>query len=361
MKWDFKTIVALLAVGLFVFEIVAIGVLGGGTLPFFEKQEQQVLGQVEFNGSIRTYDPFLVIPGGIDSSLMTDLKSLDGVKEITAEQGDTVILLETRDDVYSTALYLKTLNITSYTLANIAPPGFVPVLLETGETVNATFSVPIKVETTPLVPPDTMVSVAIVVLVSENAIVNYGSAYILTEEKTVSLTGKVENEMFAYVYSIPWEERNNITPDDFEAYGEVYYQKENMGFFDRELTSDEMLAAKQLDYIEYIDKRSAVFSDDFTDSEEAISDLDAGISFLPSMLAIISNETLNITYDSSQSYLYTIRINPGEYTIDENMQVITIESPDEVSASTVPLSLKGKFIGPILFEIESVSISREQQ
>ena len=360
MKWDFKTIVAIIAVGLFVFEMIAIGVLGGGSLPFFQKEEEQNVGQVEFSGSIRTYDPFLVIVGGIDNVLMNDLKSLEGVKEITAEQGNTVVLVETRDDVYPTAVYLKSLNITSYSLANIAAPGIVPVLLETGEEVNASFSVPIKIETTPLVPPDTIVNIAMLVAVSENAVVDYGSAYILTEDKTITLDGTIENEMFEYSYDIPWEERNNITEDEFDEYGDVYYQKNSMGFFERELTQNEIVYAKQFDYIEYIDKKSAVFSEDFSDTEQAASDLNVSISFSPSTLTILSNETLNLTYDSSLSYIYTVKIDPSDYLIDENMQVVTLQSTGKINDTEVPISLKGKFVGDVLFEMESVAILEEQ-
>jgi len=360
MKWDFKTIVALLAVGLFILNMVAIGVLGGGTLPFFQDEEQQVMGQIEFNGSIRTYDPYLVIPGGIDTSLMNDLKSMEDVKEITAEQGNTVIVLETRDGVYTTALYLKTLNITAYTLANIAPPGMTPVLLETGEEVNASFSIPIRIETTPLVPPDTIVSIAMLVLVSDNSIVNYGSAYILTEDKTITLEGEITKEMFAYSYNIPWEQRNNVTSEQFESYGDVYYEKSNIGFFGRELTQEEMLAAKQLEYIEYIDKKSAVFSENFADYDRAASDLNVNLSFSPSVLSILANETLNLTYDSSLSYMYTVNMDPGDYIIDENMQTVTLQSHRKIPDNDVLLSLEGKFIGATLFELENVAILEEQ-
>ena len=360
MKWDFKTIVAILAVGLFILNIVAIGVLGGGQLPFFQEEEEQNVGQVEFNGSIRTYDPFLVIVGGIDTALMNDLKSLEGVKEITAEQGNTVILVETRDDVYPTAVYLKSLNVTSYSLANIASPGIVPVLLETGEEVNASFAVPIKIETTPLVPPDTIVNIAMLVAVSENAVVNYGSAYILTEDRTITLDGTIQNELFEYRYDIPWEERNDITEEEFDEYGDVYYQKNSIGFFERELTQGELVGAKQFDYIEYIDKRSAVFSENFTDAEQAISDLNVNVSFSPSTLAILSNETLNLTYDGSLSYIYTVKMEPGDYIIDENMQVVTLQSSRKIYDEEVSISLTGKFVGDVLFELETVAMLEEQ-
>jgi len=360
MKWDFKTIVAILAVGLFVLNMVAIGVLGGGQLPFFQEEEQQTLGQVQFNGSIRTYDPYLVVPGGMDSSLMNDLKSMDGVKEITAEQGNTVIFLETRDEVYPTALYLKGLNITAYSLANIASPGIVPVILETGEEINASFSVPIRIETTPLVPPDTIVNIAMLVLVSDNTVINYGSAYILTEEKTITLEGEIQKEMFSYSYNIPWEQRNNISKEQFESYGDVYYQKNNIGFFERELTQQEMLDAKQFDYIEYIDKRSAVFSEEFADYGKVSSDLNVNVSFSPSMLSILTNETMNLTYDGSLSYIYTVKMDPGEYNIDENTQTVNLQSSRKISEDEVLLSLTGKFIGNMLFELETVAILEEQ-
>jgi len=271
-----------------------------------------------------------------------------------------VIVLETRDGVYTTALYLKTLNITAYTLANIAPPGMTPVLLETGEEVNASFSIPIRIETTPLVPPDTIVSIAMLVLVSDNSIVNYGSAYILTEDKTITLEGEITKEMFAYSYNIPWEQRNNVTSEQFESYGDVYYEKSNIGFFGRELTQEEMLAAKQLEYIEYIDKKSAVFSENFADYDRAASDLNVNLSFSPSVLSILANETLNLTYDSSLSYMYTVNMDPGDYIIDENMQTVTLQSHRKIPDNDVLLSLEGKFIGATLFELENVAILEEQ-
>ena len=102
-----KTILALVAVLIFIFSMIGAGMLGSGISLFGGEEENQEIGYAEFSGILRTYDPILVIPGGITLELMNELESLQGVEDVYEEQGNTVIELETRDDVYPTAIYLK--------------------------------------------------------------------------------------------------------------------------------------------------------------------------------------------------------------------------------------------------------------
>ena len=170
LKKNWKAVLAVVGIFILIFELFAMGLLSSNSIlaRLGGSKSQQQLAQVEFKGSIRTYEPFLFIPSSIPLSgtLMDEIRNLSGVVQLSERQGGTLIELETRDDVYPVALALKKRNITTYTLANIAAPRDVHAILENGQVLNVTMaSVAIKAETIPLIPLDNEVVVTMTAVI----------------------------------------------------------------------------------------------------------------------------------------------------------------------------------------------------
>ncbi|MFH1222489.1 MAG: hypothetical protein V1492_05390 [Candidatus Micrarchaeota archaeon] len=359
---NWKAALAVLAVLIFIFEIVAFGFIGGSGWSIFgngDNAQAEKLGQVEFKGSIRTYEPILVVPvGRLRGSMFNDIRSMAGVKEVTDEAGNTVIQLETRDDVYPVAAELKKKNITTYSVANIAPPGVATVVLQGGDSINVSFgNVAVRVETEPIVPPDTQVTVTMVVSVLNGQITGYQGALIKTEENVIALRGKVQSELIVYTYSIPWSERNNVDVAALQQYGAVQYDKKNIGFFSSELTQQQIVLAKQFSYVTYIDKKSVVLEENFTDAAKAATDLGSNITFTQSTLTVRTNQTLDLNYTGSSRYAYVVKLEQSDYTVPEALQLITVESDSQLNATEVQLSVRGKFVGNVLIDMLEKNIT----
>jgi len=356
---NWKVLLALAAVFILVFELFAMGLLGSGSI--LGKQEgKQMLGNAEFNGSIRTYEPFLFIPSNysLSGNVVNEIKALPGVTQLNSESSGTVIRLETRDDVYPVALALKKKGITTYSLANIAAPSQVAVVLENGQVINASASsVAIRVETQPIIPVDSIVTVTMVVLVENNQVVQYGSALIKREEKTVSFEGEVQKEKIKQVFYVPWQERNNV---DAASLGNASfkYEKNNLGTFSEELPLETVMSAKGLDYVVYIDKKSAVFAENFTDAERAAADLGVSIDFQPSLLIVESDEKLQLPYNGTQSYLYEISLSSPDYILPEEMRSVSIETEERLAGRQANVSASVIAVGPVVLGMENETILR---
>ncbi|MEM4359991.1 MAG: hypothetical protein QXT45_05630 [Candidatus Bilamarchaeaceae archaeon] len=357
---NLKVALAILAVFLFVFELVAIGVIGGGSL--FKKKEEIIIGQTEFDGIVRTYEPFIAVGEMPDATLLNELRSMSVVKSVSEERGATYITLETREDVYPVATFLMSKNLTPVSIANIAPGGGAVVILENGEVINASFgSIRIRVETDKIVPPGAQVRVAARVGIAGKTIVGYDSAFIKSEERTVNMAGTVKQQVFKYVYLIPWNKRNTIDVDSLrnQTGGTVRYERRDTAFFKRELTQEEVMKARQLDYVVYIDKQSIVFSENFTDGERAVSDIGVDIDFKSSVLTLLVTDPVELDYNKSLTYVYFLTLESSNYTIPDALAQTSLESDTIIEQESVPLRVHGQFVGSVLFNVLDVALVRE--
>ncbi len=355
---NWKAILALIAVSILVFELFAMGLLGRGSI-LGNVQEKQLYGETEFQGSIRTYEPFLFIPSkeALSGTMVHEIKALSGVTQLSSEATGTVIYLETRDDVYPVALALKKKNITVYSLANIAAPAEFPVLLENGQTINATGSaVAIRVETQPMIPPDSIVTIKMAVMVENNRIVQYGNALIKTENKMLSFEGEVQKQRIRQMFYIPWDERNDLDTAPLENLT-FQYEKNNLAVFSVELPLEKVMAVRELDYVLYVDKKSAVFAENFTDAERAESDFGVSLAFQPSLLVVESEEGLELPYNSTSLYIYEIKLSLPDYSVPDELRVLTIESSNRITRQKVNVSATVSAVGPVMLNIENAIIA----
>lgn len=354
---NWKTILAMFAILVLVFEMIFIGF---NNLPSLFKwsNPQTKLGTIEFSGSIRTYEPYIFIPSQkIDADIFEKIRSLPGVSDVSTKNEGILIKVETRDDVYPVALALKKMGFTPYGIANVVAPSVVSVVLdENGQRMNASLREgAIRVETQPIIPVDSTVTVSAKVALNDKTIVQYGGAVLKTEKKPISAAAKIENKIFKYVFYVPWEERNSLPALDDVNWT---YTRNDIAIFENELSTDQIIAIKNFDYVVYVDKNSVVFSQNFTDKQRAISDFGVNLSFSPSILVVETNHSFSLQYPSNFSYVYTLRPEFENYSFASGEDIITVESAENINGESVNLSGIVTAVGNAILDIENVSISQ---
>jgi hypothetical protein len=354
-----KILVVVIAV-LFLTEIFAFR----GTIPFFNfgpaKANFNQTGTAIFNGTIRTYDPFLLLPADTSKSVMDDLKKKEGVKDVSLQTEGYVVETETRDDVYSLASYLRTRNVSSQSIANVVVPQELVVTTSTG-TVNASAAGVVRVATEPLLDTDSMVTVNMTAIVSSDGLLlDYRSASILKQ----AIVGRFDAVIVGldrktYSYSIPWEKRTGL--GDLSGFGTVDFRKVDSIVFTSPLTTAQVVAKKQFPYVVYIDPNSAMVEGSFSNSSQvALNFQDANYTLPPSFLDIVSNSTESeappVPFNATLRYSYFIRlVDPGQY--DFSYVPLLISGPNAFGDNeTLKVDISAVALGNKVMLVRSVSI-----
>jgi len=354
----FKILLAVIVIVICIFELIALGVIGrggGGAKP-----TEILTGTTEFTGVIRTYDPGLLVTSPIDTATLNEIRAKSEVIDVTPTQDGMLIRTETRDDVYPLGVFLRQKNLTVYGVANIAPPATMEVVLPNGTSINATpGNVALRVVTEPLIDVDNEITIRMVARVADGVLVDYSAPLVVSKEKKFEVEGTVLAVDYIYTYSIPWKERTKIEVEKLSDYGEVKYRKRNTVSFNQPLTISEVLEKKNISYITYIDQYSIECDENFTDEEMIRSDFDGKeMTFVPSILVIVSNKTVDLNYSGELVYRYKISI-PTEINgtrLESNEIELESNNTYEVGSS-VPLEINGTVIGNKIVLIKSINRS----
>ncbi len=353
-KNDIIKIAALVVVVGFITELFFIG--GGFTnfnLFASSSKSKNTTGETIFNGTIRTYDPILVLPLNTSQSIVDQLRITDGVLSVQNDPQGIIVRTETRDDVYPLSMMLSQKNITTYSIANIAVTSQVEVATADGK-INA--SIPngvVRVATEPLLDSDNEVSVYMVAVVSEGVVVDYGSASILLNNIEVLVNATLDSLNFkSYTYSIPWEERNNI--GDISKYGKIDYKKVDLIVFKTPLSAEQILIKKQLPYITYIDSDSAQVESDFTNISLLETNFaDAPFDLPDSKLVIVTNGTPDVKFNHTIKYQYSLI--PKDSGYDFGTLIIDSDKEYEIN-QTLELNISANGIGSKILSIKHVGL-----
>ncbi len=350
-KW--KVILALFAAALFIFEIFALGLLGSGSSGGGSTGEIMA-GTAEFTGTIRTYDPILVLPLDTDEEILSELREMEGVQNVIPNSDSITINTETRDDVYPIGEFLRENNVTGYAIANIAMPSLLEVRLGNGSMVNVTAgNFAVRIVTEPIVDVDTEVTITMVVGVLDGIIVNYGSPIIASEEEEIIVDAKITEVSFIHTYLIPWEERTSIDENvtDYEA---VYLQKDSV-LLKQPLTREEIMEKKNISYVEYIDQYGIECSENFNNITQIMNDFGSNITLPDSILTITSNETVNLNYSGSVVYYYTLSLPEKADGITIGKEEAELELPGSYAInSSVRVKVIGTVIGEKMVAVKSI-------
>ncbi len=301
-----KILVAVIVIG-FITEQFYFGYIGGSKRPTTLTGGQNITGTAVFNGTIRTYDPILGLPVDTNQSIIDQLRSMDGVKDVTAQNSVILVQTETRDDVYPLAVFLRQNNVTSFSIANIALPPLIEVSVDNAKINVTTNNAIVRVQTEPLLDADSDVTVSMSAVVNDELLVGYDSPNILLNRITLETNATLASLNYkTYRYIIPWESRNSL--NNLSEY-DYHYTKVNTIIFNPPLTIAQVLAKKVFPYLIYIDASSAEVVPEFSNSSQVLLNFeDTNVTFPSSLLEIKTNETPDLSFDYTVRYTYLLTL-----------------------------------------------------
>ncbi len=310
---------------------------------------ENITGQITFNGTIRTYDPFLLIPMDTDKSVLSEIREIEGVKAVRPDPQGYFIDTETRDEVYPISSALRALNVTGISVANIAAPSIMQLQFGV-ELLNVTTPGVVRVVTEPLLDAGDEVTVTMVGVSNNGNLIDYHSQAIQMEVVQLQMEADVSSlNHKEYIYLIPWEERNSIGETGWD------YDKVDALIFEPPLETIQIMAKKQFQYITYIDAGSAQVLSDFDNKSQVLINFqDTNVTFPDSILKIRTNETPDIDYDGSVTYSYTLALTaPEGYELSQ--ESLVFQSEEELD-DTVLLDAEALVAGGRIISLQSVSL-----
>jgi hypothetical protein len=318
---------------------------------------QNVTGTAVFDGTIRTYDPILLLPLATNQSVIDQLRLHSGVRNVQMTNSSYEVQVETRDDVYPIASWIRSMNATAYSIANVAVNSEVQVQAASG---NITVYVPngiVRVVAEPILDADSPVTVSMVAVVRDKTLIDYTSAeFALNQVELVAGARVAAIGGVSYSYSIPWAERNTI--GNASEWGVAEYGKVDSIVFSPQLNVSQIMAKRQFHYITYIDSGSAQVLPSFDNaSEVALNFADTPYVLPPSTLTILANETppLNYTPDSIR-YRYTVEVNSTGYDFGE-YRLLPLEGTESYAeGDLLEINVSAVALGNRILSVKRVSL-----
>jgi hypothetical protein len=306
---------------------------------------ENMSGYITFNGTIRTYDPLLLITSEINSSTVDEIRNMEGVNDIRTDPQGYIVDTETRDDVYPIAKELRSRNISTLAVANIATPSEMELLFGT-ENITIISKGAVRVATEPLIDAGEDVTVDMMGVSNNGFLIDYYSQSIRLERKELQMQAEVLDRNYkTYLYEIPWEDRNIVNATE-------NYHRADAILFEQPLDVNQIIIKKQFYYITYIDANSAMVLPSFDNKTVVLQNFeDASIVLPPSTLT--SNEKLDLPYTPEVTYSYNVSFIPDEYVISED--VIAIES-DHKLEDTINVTVSAITSGNTIVSIEGVTL-----
>ncbi len=329
------------------------GIFSGSTSG--PKPGTNVSGIAEFNGTIRTYNPLIIIPLNTSTDVISQLKARSDVRAVRNDTQYYLIDTDTRDDVYPIAQFLRTLNVTGYSIANVAASDVIPFTTPLG-IVNATVpSGVVQVVTEPLVDSDTEVEVSMVAVVQDGQVIDIRSAAIKTQDLNLQLQAKVASlDHKTYSYVIPWENRTGLNLSNFTSYD---FNKLDSIIFTTPLNVSQVIVKKQFSYITYIGTDSAQVDPSFSNASLVAENFaDVGYTLPSSSLTILTNDTPELPFNSTVSYSYDLELLQDQTQYKFPTGSFFVETDHELPVNgTITLNISAVGLGDRILAIRSVS------
>ena len=320
-----------------------------------------VNGMTVFNGTLRTYEPFLVVGSNVSDSVIAGLRTDERVKAVTSEVGGYLINTTTRDDVFPLAEYLNSQGISSNTLADVIMPTDIEVKLANGTEINASTVLlgSVKVIAEPLVDTDSDVSVRMIAMVQGGDLVSYSSATMLSGSVLVPVNATVLSlEGKKYGFVVPWSERAAVDEKSLDASygaGNVAFDRNDYISFPGGLGVVQIAEKKNLPYITFITDTGASVNESFADESRVMNDFgNITVVFPDSGLSIVTNSTVNLSYNGTVLYSYLVELpqEAGGYSIPGGS--VTLDTGREYAANdSVSVVVNGTTIGSRMVRINS--------
>lgn len=332
---DKSTIIKVFAAGLvliFVLQMFASNVLSGGTIipqGGATTGPSKIAGNTEFDAIVKYYEPY-IISENLSEQMILELKSMDGVEEVTASGQGFIISLKTSKNMPNVYQMLLSKNISTSAVAVVILPN--EVVVKKADGTNSTVltgGAAIKVGTEPFSNEGGILRLKMSVEAENGYLARYSQPMIAPISATFVAKATVQEKLFDYYsYVVPWEKRNEIDVNALsEKYGaeNVSYSKKDSVILSTPLSTSEMLT-KKYDYISFITEYDITPNENFTDKERILSDF-GNATFQDSVLEVLTSEPLDLKFENKKSGVYSLVLSSENYTFKDPYFKLALDEP----------------------------------
>ena len=359
---DLLKIVVIIGAVVMIGSMFAPAILTGSWSLKLSPKAEVATGITLFNGTIRTYEPILVVTDQIPDSLLAQLRMDERVKMVTSSSSGYLINVTARDEVYSLSQLLKANGIRPLTIANIIMPSSVDITLSNGSIVKASSSGTVQLWTEPLVDVDSEVQVRMTASETGGQLVNYQSPVLLAEKVAVSGNATITFlDGIEHEFIVPWEQRDQVKETSLRSsFGNssVVYTRNDYVSFSPALSVQQIPEKKQLSYVTYISDTSASVASNFTDKSKVISDFgNTSVVFPDSGLEITTNESPGLPFNETVKYRYIISLPSQIDGYSPENSTLQISSGRKFGLNeSVQIEINGTAIGKVIVETDNVKV-----
>lgn len=353
-KSDIIKIAAILVVVFFIFEMFAMGVIGGRSTSTTTVESSELVGSADYVVTLKSFEPYLAIVV-INDSQKNEIKTIPGVEGIIASNNGYIVSLKSRDDVRPVYIQLKQLGLLGVTVANIQFPTNLDITLANGSVISiVTGGGLAQMEIEPFASPGEQFAVHSTQLKAQDGIlVAYSQPTLSPKTVTFNATVLVEQPLYGLAYiQVPWEARMLDLVPFYAKYGQdnVSYTREDAVPLNTALSTQEMIS-KKYDYVEFISENSITPYANFSNSTRLAEDFN--VSYFPeSTLTLVTsvNESVTLAYPAIYRTGYSVQILADEYTLSDPTGEMILQNVSVGGNATIEMTALalGKTISKVL-------------
>lgn len=311
-------------------------------------------GVAEVNLTVIDYRPYLYVDGLLNDSTKREVMAMDGVDEIIDEAARSVVSLSDSSKAHGAYSELRRRNITTYTLATLAMPGYFEMALANGSNANV-MGTRFEYMTEPVSKIGGKILMRLVIQAQGEIPTGMSSITPMLSAQEMDCDAEMADEAGkTYYYSVPWESRGldvGALEEEFGA-GNVDYARNDNVILAAALSPQEMIS-KKYEYVSMISEMAISVGPNFTDRGRVETDFGQGLSFMNSSLVVRSEEDPGLNFTSEIKYLYTVRIPEkiGEFNFYSDYAEVAASS--EMNG-TIPITISADVLGETVMRITSV-------
>ncbi|HLC69246.1 MAG TPA: hypothetical protein VJH24_05380 [Candidatus Bilamarchaeaceae archaeon] len=296
MQLSWKQMVVIIVVIVSVIGFLPFGVLNSLQNPAVQADNGntvagEVSGIAHTAVSIAEYEPYLLLrETNVSQEQLDRIGEMEEVEEVRLHQGSYLVTVLRRDDLESVHAALREQNLTPVATAIVAFPPSMEVEANGEIEVVVTNGIQIRQVLDYILPVGESVNASIGIVTRQGQAVAFNRFEFVRERETLNATARIAEmrEQFT-TYSIPWEERDGINVTALrDRFGNVQYVERSYVERETNITVQEQLQWKNLEYVQQIVENRIFIASNFTDRERIEEDI--GEIAFPDSTVTISGE-----------------------------------------------------------------------
>lgn len=362
MKLDWKQILVIAAVLIFIFQMLYYAIVGSPVSTGNGETPTPTItsGLASVDVVIEEYEPYLILmETSISEETINIISETEGVEEVRMAQGSYVVTLLKRENIEQVFSELRRMNLSPQVIAIIRFP---PILeVEAPEETIGLVSQGISIQQTLdyILPLGELINASVGVRGQNGQLTELTSFTFESTIVEIEANVTIEEEIGAFtIYEVSWERRNEINTTALKETlneSEIEYAKRSYVELERNLTQQEIIDVQGLDYATYIGGNRIAILSNFSDKEKAQGDLPEEVVFPSSTLSIPGDASLDV---GEATYRYKYRASIVALPTDYRWigGYVEVESSEEKTAGEeITALIKAEAISNTLVDMVEAS------